>query len=188
EDATRDCWGMFFYLRDLATGEFWSAAHQPTLRPTDGYEAIFTQARAEFRQHHDDLKIHTQISVSPEDDLELRRVSITNNSHVARTIELTSYAEVVLATADADAAHPAFSKLFVQTEFAQSTSSILCTRRARSHDEKPPWLLHLMLDHRENPGSLSCETDRSRFIGRGGTSSSPSAMQGDSPLSNTVGS
>ena len=145
EDATRDCWGTFVYLRDVATGEFWSTAYQPTLRATKGYEAIFTQARAEFRQRHAGLEIHTEISVSPEDDVELRRITITNRSSVARVIELTSYAEVVLALPAADAAHPAFSNLFVQTEFARESSAILCTRRARSPEEKPPWLLHLMV-------------------------------------------
>ena len=160
EDATRDCWGTFVYLRDLATGEFWSTAYQPTLRATKGYEAIFTQARAEFRQRHAGLEIHTEISVSPEDDVELRRITITNRSSVVRVIELTSYAEVVLATPAADAAHPAFSNLFVQTEFARKSSAILCTRRARSQEEKPPWLLHLMVGQGGEQGEISCETDR----------------------------
>ena len=188
EDATRDCWGMFVYLRDLATGEFWSTAYQPTLRETKGYEAIFTQARAEFRQRHVGLDIHTEISVSPEDDVELRRVTITNRTPDVRVIELTSYAEVVLAIPDADAAHPAFSNLFVQTEFAQSSSAILCTRRARSQEERPPWMLHLMVAQGGGRGEVSCETDRSRFIGRGGTLAFPAAMQSMVPLSNTVGS
>src|SRR5664280_2945531 len=111
---------------------------------TKDYEAIFTQARAEFRHRHAGLEVHTEISVSPEDDVELRRITITNRSPVARIIELTSYAEVVLAIPAADAAHPAFSNLFVQTEFTRPASAILCTRRARSPEEKPPWLLHLM--------------------------------------------
>ena len=188
EDATRDCWGTFVYLRDLASGEFWSNAYQPTLRPTKRYEAIFTQARAEFRQRHAGLEIHTEISVSPEDDVELRRITITNHSSVTREIELTSYAEVVLARPDADAAHPAFSNLFVQTEFAQKSSAILCTRRARSQEERPPWLLHLMVGQGGEQGAVSCETDRSRFVGRGGSMASPAAMQDIAPLSNTVGS
>jgi cellobiose phosphorylase len=188
EDATRDCWGTFVYLRDLATGEFWSTAYQPTLRATKRYEAIFTQARAEFRQRHAGLEIHTEISVSPEDDVELRRITITNRSSVARVIELTSYAEVVLAIPAADAAHPAFSNLFVQTEFARKSSAILCTRRARSQEEKPPWLLHLMVGQGGEQGEISCETDRSRFVGRGGSLANPAAMQSISPLSNTVGS
>ena len=160
EDATRDCWGTFVYLRDLATGDFWSTAYQPTLRATEGYEAIFTQARAEFRQRHAGLDIHTEISVSPEDDVELRRITITNRTPVARVIELTSYAEVVLASPAADAAHPAFSNLFVQTEFVRTSSAILCTRRARSQEEKPPWLLHLMVGQGGEQGEISCETDR----------------------------
>ena len=188
EDATRDCWGTFVYLRDPSTGDFWSTAYQPTVRPTNGYEAIFTQARAEFRQRHSGLEIHTEISVSPEDDVELRRITITNRSPAARVIELTSYAEVVLAIPAADAVHPAFSNLFVQTEFVQESSAILCTRRARSQDETPPWLLHLMVGQDGDQGAISCETDRFRFVGRGGTLANPAAMQGVSPLSNTVGS
>ncbi|MBN1879666.1 cyclic beta 1-2 glucan synthetase [bacterium] len=188
EDATRDCWGTFVYLRDLETRDFWSAAYQPTLRKTDGYEAIFTQSRAEFRQHHANLDVHTEICVSPEDDVELRRITVTNRSPLVRVIELTSYAEVVLALPDADAGHPAFSNLFVQTEFLQTSSAILCTRRARSVDEKPPWLLHLMVGRGGEQGDISCETDRFRFVGRGGVLTNPVAMQSISPLSNTVGS
>lgn len=188
EDGTRDCWGTFVYLRDLATGDFWSAAYQPTGRPTKGYEAIFTQARAEFRHHHAGLQMHAQISVSPEDDVELRRLTITNRSSVARTIEVTSYAEVVLAPPAADAAHPAFSNLFVQTEFVSKSSAVLCTRRTRSPDEKPPWLMHLMTGQNLRPEEVSCETDRSRFVGRGGGLGSPAALHGNAPLSNSVGS
>jgi len=188
EDATRDCWGAFVYLRDLATGDFWSAAYQPTLRATKSYEAIFTQARAEFRQSYGGLEVHTEISVSPEDDVELRRITITNRSIGERVIELTSYAEVVLAPQGADASHAALSNLFVQTEFARASSAILCSRRARSPEEKPPWLLHLMVAQGGKQGVVSCETDRFRFIGRGRTLASPAAMQGDSALSDTVGS
>jgi cellobiose phosphorylase len=188
EDATRDCWGTFVYLRDLGTGEVWSTAYQPVQHPMKRYEAIFSQARAEFRQRDAGLEVHTAIGVSPEDDVELRRITITNHSSAARLLELTSYAEVVLAPAAADAAHPAFSNLFVQTEFARRASALLCTRRARSPEETPPWLLHLMVAPGGEPGDLSCETDRSRFIGRGGTLARPAAMQDIAPLSNTVGS
>jgi cellobiose phosphorylase len=188
EDATRDCWGMFVYLRDVGTGEFWSTAYQPTLKMTKGYEAIFTQARAEFRHRHAGIEVHTEISVSPEDDVELRRITITNRSPVTRQVELTSYSEVVLAKQESDAAHPAFSNLFVQTEFARKSSAILCTRRARSEAEKPPWLLHVMQVQGEGQGEISCETDRSRFVGRGGNLANPTALQTISPLSNTVGS
>jgi len=188
EDSTRDCWGKFVYIRDMATGEYWSSTYQPTLRATKVYEAIFTQARAEFRQCHSGLEIHTEISVSPEDDVELRRITITNRSTQKRSIELTSYAEVVLALQSSDVAHPAFSNLFVQTEFIEASSALLCTRRARSKEESPPWLFHLMVGQGGEQGVLTCETDRAQFVGRGGTLANPLALEGRSPLSGTVGS
>jgi len=187
EDATRDCWGAFIYLRDVDSGEFWSVAHQPTVRPMEGFEAIFTQGRAEFRHRHSDLETHTEICVSPEDDVELRRVTLVNRTGEARVIELTSYAEVVLAAAAADNAHPAFSNLFVQTEFLHRSSAILCTRRARSQDENPPWLLHMMLDHAAGDGGVSCETDRAKFVGRNGSLARPAAMDAVAPLSDSAG-
>ncbi len=188
EDATRDSWGTFIYLRDVATGEFWSAAHQPCRRATKGFEAIFTQARAEFRQHHAGLEMHTEISVSPEDDVELRRVTLTNHSSFRRAIELTTYAEIVLAPPAADASHPAFSNLFVQTEFLHPRPAVLCTRRPRAEGEKPPWLVNFMVGQGGEQGEVSCETDRARFIGRGRTLDEPAALLSASPLSNTAGS
>ena len=187
EDATRDCWGTFVYLRDLESGAIWSAAHQPTRHAAKRYEAIFTQGRAEFRQRHAGFEIHTEICVSPEDDVELRRITLFNRSPDTRVIELTSYAEVVLAAAAADAAHPAFSNLFVQTEFMRAQPAILCTRRARSEEEKPPWLFHVMLGQGGEQGEISCETDRARFVGRAGNLALPAALQENGPLSNTAG-
>jgi cellobiose phosphorylase len=188
EDATRDRHGLFVYLRDVQNGAFWSTAYQPTRHATDGYEAIFSQARAEFRQHHKDIEVHTRISVSPEDDIELRRITITNHSAHERIVEMTSYAEVVLATQAADEAHPAFSNLFVQTEFARESSALLATRRAQAKEDNPPWLLHMLLDPAGHAQDLSCETDRVRFLGRGGSLDAPAAMRGAAHLSNTVGS
>ncbi|MCH8512047.1 MAG: cyclic beta 1-2 glucan synthetase, partial [Kiritimatiellae bacterium] len=188
EDATRDCWGLFVYLRDVDTGEMWSAAHQPARVEGQSHEAIFSQARAEFKQLHHRIAVHTEICVSPEDDVEVRRITLTNNSRETRRIELTSYGEVVLAPAAADASHPAFSNLFVQTEFTPATASLLCTRRPRSVDETPPWLLHLFVGANGDAGEVSCETDRARFVGRGGSLSHPRALRDAGPLSNTVGS
>ncbi len=117
-----------------------------------------------------------EISVSPEDDIELRRISITNRGRTARTIELTSYAEVVLAPPAADAAHMAFSNLFVQTQIVQKRQAILCTRRPRSAEERTPWMLHLMTVHGETSAATSFETSRAEFIGRGRNLSDPAAM------------
>ncbi len=129
EDSTCDNWGTFCYIRDVASGDFWSTAHQPTLKRAAHYEAIFTEARAEFRRRDNDFESHTEIVVSPEDDIELRRLRITNRSRTRRTIDVTSYAEVALAPPAADALHPAFCNLFVQTEIVPQRQAILCTRR-----------------------------------------------------------
>ncbi len=188
EDPTSDAWGTFVYLRDVDTGEFWSAAYQPVRRVTKRCEAIFTQARAEFRQKDDELEIHTEICVSPEDDVELRRLSVANQGPLPRTIELTSYAEVVLASAAADAAHPAFSNLFVQTESLRPDQAILARRRPRSDEDHAPWLVHVLAGPDSDPAAISCETDRLRFIGRGRTPNRPVALEEISPLSNTTGS
>jgi cyclic beta-1,2-glucan synthetase len=176
EDPTRDGWGSFCYLRDVATGSFWSVAHQPTLASASSYEAIFSQGRAEFRRRDHDIETHVEISVSPEDDIELRRVSLTNCGRTRRTIELTSFAEVVLATPAADAAHPAFSNLFVETELVRDPAAILCSRRPRSGAENPPWMLHLMTVHGRLAAAPSHETARAEFIGRGRSPIDPQAM------------
>lgn len=199
EDATRDGWGLFAYLHDHESGEIWSTTYQPTLRKFKSSETLFTQAYAEFRQRNLGLEVHTGICVSPEDDIELRRIRITNHSQHPRKLELTSYSEVVIAPQAADEAHPAFSNLFVQTEFRPEHSAILCTRRARSEEEVPPHLLHLMIvqedaratpaanTHSQSQSPISCETDRARFIGRGRSLIAPQAMNQVGPLSNTEG-
>ena len=187
EDATCDNWGTFCYIREPATGECWSNAHQPTAARADDYEAIFSEGRAEFRRRDHGIDVHTEIVVSPEDDIELRRLHVVNRSRTVRVLEFTSYAEVVMAPAASDAIHPAFSNLFVQTEIAADRQAILCTRRPRSPDERTPWLFHLMTAHRARGFDISYETDRARFVGRGNTSVMPDAMRGAAPLSGSEG-
>ena len=188
EDPTRDHWGSFCYLRDVASGEFWSTAYHPTCVPVEAYEAIFSDAKAEFRGRHLGFETHTEIAVSAEDDIELRRLVITNRGKASREIEITSYAEVVLAPAIADELHPAFSNLFVQTELLPAKQAILCTRRARSHDETPPWMFQLLAVHNADIREISYETDRARFIGRGKDLARPDALTRDARLSNAEGS
>ena len=179
EDRTCDNWGTFCYIRDVTSREFWSTACQPTLKRSKQFEAIFSEGRAEFRSHDHGYDTHTEIAVSIEDDIELRRIRITNRARLRRSIDVTSYAEVVLAPTAADALHPAFSNLFVQTEIIQRQRAILCTRRPRSQGEPSPWMLHLMTAvHGAEIGEVSYETDRMQFIGRGNTVADPQAMSG----------
>ncbi len=177
EDSTCDNWGSFCYIRDLESNLFWSAGHQPSLRLAETYEVIFSQGRAEFRRRDNNIETHTEIVVSPEDDVEMRRIHITNRSRKRRIIEITSYAEVVLTSASADAIHPAFSNLFVQTEVIQQRHAILCTRRPRSQGEQPPWMFHLMKVHEAEVQDITYETNRDQFIGRGNIISDPQAMK-----------
>ena len=188
EDATRDCWGTFLYLRDTATHEYWSAAPQPVMQPTKRQETIFAQGRAEFRHNHLGLDVYTEICVSPEDAVELRRVTLTNPGHSRRVIELTSYLEVVLDTADAEASHPAFNGLFVQTEFVAPQSAVICSRRPRAPGENPPWMFGMLAAPSGDESAATCETDRARFLGRNGTPSAPFALARQGPLTNTAGS
>lgn len=188
EDSTCDNWGAFCYIRDMATGVFWSTTYQPVLKASKQYEAIFSEGRAEFRRRDHDLDTHTEIAVSPEDDIELRRITITNRARTRRTIEVTSYEEVVLASPAQDELHPAFSNLFVRTEIIHRQNAILCTRRPRSFEEQSPWMFHLMAVHGARTSGVSYETDRMRFIGRGNTLVDPEAMRGLSMLSDSEGS
>ncbi|WON78939.1 cyclic beta 1-2 glucan synthetase [Serratia sp. UGAL515B_01] len=186
EDATCDNWGAFCYLRDPQTGEVWSNTWQPSGGTEKAYHAVLSDAGAEFQRKQGTLSVKTQVVISPEDDIELRRLTLVNHSKQPRIIEITSYAEVVLAPASNDLAHPAFSNLFVQTELLTEQDAILCHRRPREPKDVSPWLLHAMTV-RGKSSQTSFETDRAKFIGRGHTPANPQAMQQNKPLSNTAG-
>jgi cellobiose phosphorylase len=187
-DITRDNEGQFFYIRDLDSNDVRSAGYQPVCKKAKTYQVIFQGAKAEFRSRVLGIDAYTEVVVSPEDDVELRSISLTNRTSIRRKIELTSYAEVVLTTPAADATHPAFSNLFVETKILRKRSAILCTRRPRSKDEKTPWMLHLMAAEKVKDDLVSFETDRSKFIGRGRTVADPVAMTGVIELSDSEGS
>ncbi|HYE64262.1 MAG TPA: glucoamylase family protein [Pyrinomonadaceae bacterium] len=187
EDVVRDDWGSFCYLRDVRTGEMWSAGYQPMGRTPTAYEVAFSEDKAEFWRRDAGIVTHMEIIVSPEDNAEVRRVTLKNYSSRVREIEVTSYAEVVLATPASDRAHPAFSNLFIKTEFFAAESALLATRRQRSEKDQPVWGVHTIVTEGETVGAVQYETDRGRFLGRGHTTANPVAIIEDRPLSNTVG-
>jgi cyclic beta-1,2-glucan synthetase len=186
EDITTDPWGNFCYIRDLETGDVWSTTHQPAGRDADEYEATFALDRAVFRRIDGGLETRTEIVVSPEDDVELRRVSVTNHSQQARTLDFTSYAEVLLAPLEADMAHQAFSNLFVETTAVPERDAIICARRPRAGGPRI-YLVHVLSGRGRIGPQTQFETDRGRFVGRGGTVARPLALAGSQPLSNSVG-
>ncbi|MBE0487778.1 MAG: cyclic beta 1-2 glucan synthetase [Halomonas sp.] len=191
EDPTRDHQGTFCYLRDLDSGHVWSNAYQPTRTPGSHYEAIFAEGRAEYRRRDDvgsgELETYTEIAVSPEDDIELRRIRLTNHSEQRRELEVTSYAEVVIAPAATDDLHPAFSNLFVQTEIIAHHSAILCHRRSRAPEEASPWMFQLLIVRDAPSPAASYETDRLGFIGRCRDPAAPLAMDHPGSLSGQTG-
>jgi cyclic beta-1,2-glucan synthetase len=188
EDVTRDCWGQYVFVRDTQRGQVWSAGYQPTAAVADSYEAIFSEDRVEIRRRDGAISTATEVVVSPEDDAEVRRISLTNLGVRARELELTSYAEVALAPPMVDAAHPVFSNLFVQTEFVPDVSALLATRRPREPHEAPVWAAHVVVVEGETVSGAQYETDRARFLGRGRGVRTPMSVIDGRPLSNTTGS
>jgi len=187
EDVTRDCWGTYIFLHDAQTGQSWSAGYQPSGVAPDAYEARFTEDRAEITRRDGALTTTLEVVVSGEDDAEVRRVSITNLGVRTREVQVTSYAELSLAPQAADVAHPAFSNLFVETEFVPAADALLATRRRRSDNDAAVWVAHVAVVDGDSVGDLQCETDRVRFLGRGHHVRAPVSITDGRPLSNTVG-
>jgi cyclic beta-1,2-glucan synthetase len=187
EDATRDSSGSFIYFRDVASGELWSSGYQPLGKRPGFYEVSFSEDKAVIRRRDDKIATTTEIIVAPEDNAEIRRVSITNNSSNVCEIEVTSYSEIVLAPRLADAAHPAFSNLSIETEFNSAENSLIAKRRPRTETDEPVWAIHTIATEGETIGTVQYETDRARFLGRGNDAREPVAVIEDRPLSNTVG-
>ena len=185
EDATCDAWGSYLFLRDTASGRVWSAGCQPTGVEPECYEVIFSEDRACFVRTEGSLSTRLEILVSPDDNLELRRLSITNSGAQSREIELTSYAEVVLAPMATDAAHPAFSNLFIQTDYLPEVHGLLAMRRPHGAADVPVWAAHIVVGGTQE--QVGYETDRARFLGRGRTIRDPVALMDGRPLSGTVG-
>ncbi len=187
EDVTRDSWGTYVFIRDVNSGKVWSAGFQPAGVEADSYEVEFSEDRAEIVRRDGTMTTTLEVAVSAEDDAEVRRVSITNLGNRMREVELTSYAEIVLASAASDTAHPAFSKMFVQTEFDAEVGAILATRRLRSPTDAPIWAAHLAVAEGESVGEIQFETDRARFLGRGRDLRDAVSVIDGRPLSDTVG-
>ena len=183
-DRTRDADGLFVYLRDLDRGTTWSATRRP-MGHGDGTHAMASRpGRVRYTSRHDGIDVVLDVCVPAADDAEIRRVTLENTGTQTRRIELTSYGEVVLNQAAAHAAHPAFAKLFVQTELVAARAALLAWRRPRSRGESHPWLVHACA----GPGALEHDSDRARFLGRGRSAADPQALASPGPLSGRTGS
>jgi cyclic beta-1,2-glucan synthetase len=186
EDRTADARGQWLYVRELRSGRLWSAGHQPVATQAELYEVVFSTDKAEFRRRDAGIETHLEVTVSPEHPAEVRRLTLTNHNLRVQEFDLTSYVEVVLGPHRADVAHPAFGKLFLETEWVPSEDALLCRRRPRSAEEKPVWAVHVIAVDGPTVGATQYETDRSSFVGRGHGAERPAALDG--PLSGTTGS
>ncbi len=187
-DSTMDDWGTWLYLKDRESGALWSAAHQPIGSPADDEEAVYYPYRAEFRRRHRDVASRLDIIVAPDNDVEIRRVILTNHSTRRRTLTLTSYGEVILAPQAQDLSHPAFNKLFLESEYLPERHALVFRRRARAAGEEPVYLGHAVCTKRRQRRTDAHESDRGQFLGRGRTPLDPQALSDDSSgLSGTTG-
>ncbi len=183
-DQTCDSQGSFCYIHEADSGRLWSSSYHPVGGKIAEYSVDFTLDRGVFRRVDNEIHTETVIVVAPDDDLELRRITLVNHSTQTRRLELTSYVELSMAPHNADRQHPAFNKLFIQTEALEEQQLLLAQRRQRSENETPLYVAHcLMLQHSSDDLShnstnsvnspFQFETDRGRFIGRGRTLSNP---------------
>jgi len=186
EDAALGHSGIFFYLRDVASGEFWSVGYQPTLKTPDSYDAAFAADRVEIRRRDGEIESLLEVAVSPEHPADVRRITITNHDDTARELELTTYTEVVLASRSADMAHPAFSSMFVEIEIPAISGLALARRRPRSTGEAETWLVQTLCAEDGEWQPIEAECSRARFIGRGNSLARPDALTGTRPFSSTL--
>jgi cyclic beta-1,2-glucan synthetase len=187
EDYTRDDYGQFCYIRDLQSGLLWSAGHQPVCRPAKEYEVVYSADKAEFRRMDGAIATHLEITVASEHCVEVRRVTLANHDRRPHDLELTSYAEIVLAPHGADLSHPAFGKLFLETEWVASHEALLCRRRPRAAGQEAIWAVHVVSVEGQTVSEVEYETDRARFLGRGRTPATPAALEPGARLSGTTG-
>jgi cyclic beta-1,2-glucan synthetase len=186
QDATRDPGGQYLYLRDVRSGWVWSPTRHPTGRDAQGEVVTFTMEKATFERKDDEIGTRLEVAVSPENDVEVRRLEVTNHGDRARELEITSYAEIVLAPAADDLAHPAFGKLFIESEYLPDMNALLCRRRPRAPEDEELYAVHVISLEGRTQGPVEWECDRGRFLGRGRGPEDPQALDGR-PLSGTTG-
>ncbi|WP_409342845.1 GH36-type glycosyl hydrolase domain-containing protein [Paenibacillus sp. MBLB4367] len=187
EDPVADPWGSYMYIRDVANDRIWSPSFQPCRVPSAAQRVQFLQERTTFLREDGEVKTTLDITVSPESNAEVRRLTLSNAGSEARIIEVTTFLEIALAPQDADKAHPAFTKLFIETEYESGAECLLARKRPRNAGEKAVWAFHtLSVEGDGELGPAEFETDRARFIGRGYTLSKPCGLE--SKLGGTVGS
>ncbi len=178
--------GNYIYIKDINQGKFWSATYNPTKTEPDDYQAIFSPHQAEFKRMDGDITSHTAVSLSPNHNLEIRKLTLSNNGKEAKQIEITSYMEVVGDSYLAELSHPAFNKLFIESEFLEEQSVFLSKRRGNKVGGNS-YIMHMVKSGVKLIKSVEYENDRLKFIGRNNTLQNPDAVVNSISLSKNTG-
>ena len=186
-DNTSDSSGMFFYVKNLNSNDYWSATYEPCKDGGEDYQVEFTLDKATYSRKDASITTSMDVVVSPEDDVEIRKITLKNTGNNGRSIEVTSYMEVTLQSFQGDAVHPSFSNLFIGTEYDDERKCLLGNRRARVKNGVVPYIFHKAIASSEMEGAITYETSRVNFIGRNRNLRNPKALDNDSALLNTVG-
>lgn len=190
-DGVLDPWGTWIYIQDIQrdlieVNETWSATHQPIPADAAEMQVAYFAHMAVFRRTQDEIDSTTEVTVTSDDPVEIRRIHLHNHSEQYRTLRLTSYGEVILSSQSADSRHPAFNKLFIESEFVPDLGLQIFTRRPRSNEDESIFMGHMLVN--KGPQSvIRHEADRSRFIGRGRSMRNPIALNSESYLTGTTG-
>lgn len=184
-ENTIDNTGLFIYIKDLESQKYWSTTYEPCRKNKESYNTVFSLDKGIFNSKYNDIETSMEVVVSPEDNLDIRKVTLKNVGNVDRKLELTSYMEIVLTTFEADAAHPTFSNLFIETEYEDKYGVLIGKRRSRIKNGKIPYIFHKLINS-ENL-DISYETARLNFIGRNKDLDAPRALEKNIKLNNTVG-
>ena len=185
--STSDDSGLFFYIKNLNSNDYWSSAFEPCRSYGDDYEAWFNLDKAKFSRRDGNIESTTEIALSTEENLEVRKITLSNIGERGRSIEITSYCEITLTSFSADSVHPAFSNLFIQTEYDEEEKMLLGSRRGRVKGAKVPYIFQKIIVNGECEGEITYETSRINFIGRNRNLKTPEAMDNDKSLNNTCG-
>jgi len=184
EDPVVQGHGAWIYLKDRNTRLGWSATLAPMGGQPEHYAATFMEGRAEFHRRDGVLTTKTEVLISPEDDAEVRRVSVSNSGRKTHQIDITSCMELAMAAPETDIAHPAFARMFIETECLDGPV-LVARRKPRGSQDQPIWVAHLAVVEGKLAGAMSWETDRGAFIGRGRTIADPLGFE--RPLAGHLG-
>jgi len=193
-DGTLDDWGTWIYIEDRTHSDqdgpadaLWSAGMQPIRGPVGNMQVTFFAHMAVQRRSEGDIITTTEVTVSPDDPVEIRRLHIFNSSSTPRVLRLTSYGEVILTQQSSDARHPAFNKLFIESEFVPELNLQIFKRRPRSDSETPVFLGHMLVLSGKITPDNAHEADRRAFLGRHGSIRSPRILSDGQYLSGASG-